>query len=187
MSGGRSALPSLLLALLLGLGSTMGMINMYYVLGVIGKKYQSYSYVKISVVIIGCVGGITGVVLGKWGTSYPGSIALVVAAASSVVIILLLMFSPMLSRTYFKEKWAEDSQKPEVDNDHAYLFAQYSLSKRETEVCRLLLEGYTLRQISGVLGLSYATINTYQTGLYRKLGINSKTELLLTFRDYVLK
>lgn len=187
MSGGSSALPAMLLAVLLGLGSTMGMINMYYILGVIGKKYQSQSYVKISVVIIGCVGGITGVLLGRWGADYSGSIALAVAAASSVVIVLLLMFSPMLSRTYFKEKWAEDSQKPEVDNDYAYLFARYSLSKRETEVCRLLLEGYTLRQISGVLGLSYATINTYQTGLYRKLGINSKTELLLLFRDYVLK
>jgi len=187
MAGQSSAPAAVALAVLLGIGSTMGMINMYYILGVIGKKYQSQTYVKVSVVFIGCVGGITGVLLGKWGTNYPDSIAIAVAAISSVVIVLLLMLSPTLSRTYFNEGWAEDSQKPEVDNEWAYLFAQYDLSKREIEVCRMLLEGYTLRQTAARLGIAYPTANTYQTSLYRKLGINSKTELLLHFKDYLTK
>ena len=36
-----------------------------------------------------------------------------------------------------------------------------------------------------MLGLSYATVNTYQTSLYRKLNINSRTELILMFKDYI--
>ena len=49
----------------------------------------------------------------------------------------------------------------EIDNDQLYLFRKYRLSKRETEVCRLLLQGYTLRQISAILSISYSTVNTY--------------------------
>ncbi|MEA5051481.1 MAG: helix-turn-helix transcriptional regulator [Oscillospiraceae bacterium] len=184
-AAGRSGPLLIVFAVLLGIGSTMGMINMYYILGVIGKKYQSMGYVRASIVVIGCVGGITGVVLGKWASAYPDGIALTVAAVSAAVIVLLLIVSPTLSRIYYSREWSEDSRKPEIDNEKVYMFARFGLSKRETELCKLFLEGYTMRQSAAVLGISYATVNTYQTSLYRKLGINSRTELLLLFREYL--
>ncbi len=177
----------LLFSLLLGIGSSIGIINMYYILGVIGKKYYSYTYVKASIVILGGLGGITGMVLKDCGESYLESIAVFISCVSAIVIVILLMFSPTLSRKYFKEEWVVDAQKPEIDNEHSYIFEKYSLSRREVEICKLFLEGYTMRQIAGILNLSYATINTYQTSLYRKLNINSKTELFLIFKDYIKK
>ena len=84
---------------------------------------------------------------------------------------------------HFKS-WTEDAEKSEVDNEQLFLFKKYKLSKRETDVCKLLLQGYTMRQISGILSLAYPTVNTYCTSMYRKLNINSRTELLLMFKDY---
>lgn len=177
----------LLFPLILGIGSAIGIINTYYIMGVIGKKYYSYTYVKISIVIIGGIGGITGITFGNRGESYIESIAVLIACVSAIVIVILLMLSPTLSKKYFNEEWVSDAQKPEIDNEHSYIFEKYSLSKREVEICKLFLEGYTMRQIAGILNLSYATINTYQTSLYRKLKINSKTELLIIFKDYIIK
>lgn len=60
----------------------------------------------------------------------------------------------------------------------------YKLTPAEIEVCSLLLDGYTLRQISVMVSKAYATINTYCTSIYRKLNINSRVELLLLLQEY---
>ena len=91
--------------------------------------------------------------------------------------------APAMSQSYYHDDWAKDSEKTEIDNDNLYMFKKYGLSKREIEVCKLLLQGYTLRQISGILSIAYSTVNTYCTSSYRKLNINSRTELLLMFKD----
>lgn len=65
--------------------------------------------------------------------------------------------------------------------------SELKLSPREMEVCILLLDGYTMRQISAMLNISYSTVNTYYTSTYRKLGVNSRTELIVMFREYLSK
>ena len=60
-------------------------------------------------------------------------------------------------------------------------FEGLGLTPREKEVCGLLLKSLTVRQISGELGLAFATVNGYYRDLYRKLGINSKAELFMRF------
>jgi DNA-binding CsgD family transcriptional regulator len=175
----------MLSAALLGVSSVMGMISMYYILGVIGKKYDSIRYVRFSVIIIGLAGGLAAVLLGRLAAASGERFSTLIAFISAAAAVILLVLSPRLSRTYFISNWSDDSQKPEIDNDRNYMFAKYGLSRRETELCRLFLEGYTMRQIAGMLGLSYATVNTYQTSLYRKLNINSRTELILLFREYL--
>jgi len=59
-----------------------------------------------------------------------------------------------------------------------------ALTQREREVFRLLVEGYTLRETAQQLGLKYSTVNTHMTGIYRKLGVNSRAELIIRYRDY---
>jgi DNA-binding CsgD family transcriptional regulator len=58
------------------------------------------------------------------------------------------------------------------------------MSNREIEVCKLLLQGYTMRQISGILSIAYPTVNTYCTSIYRKTNVNSRTELAQVFKEY---
>ncbi len=173
-------------AVLLGVSSTMGMINIYYILGVIGKKYFSIKYVRVSIILIGICGGLSGLTLGSWASASPAGAGIAAAVISAITMVILLSLSPWLTRAYFSDKWAEDSKMPDVNTEKYFSkFDEYGLSKREREICMLLLKGYTMRQSGSVLDISYATVNTYCTSLYRKLDINSRTELLVLFKDHI--
>lgn len=175
-------------AFLLGLGSTAGMINMYYVIGVVGKKYNSMRYLRLSILFIGICGGVSGVAVGNFIHSKNSfEVSTILSIISVAVMLLFIMLSAVVLQSQYYDDWAKDSEKTEIDNEQLDMFKKYCLSKREIEVCKLLLQGYTMRQISGILSIAYSTVNTYCTSAYRKLEINSKTELLLLFKDYRAK
>lgn len=56
-----------------------------------------------------------------------------------------------------------------------------SLSRRETEVSKLLARGYKLQEVADALAISYATANTHQTAVYRKLAVNTKSKLIIEY------
>jgi DNA-binding CsgD family transcriptional regulator len=60
-------------------------------------------------------------------------------------------------------------------------FDGFGLSPREKDVAVRLLRGYTYRQISAELGIAESTVNGYSGSLYKKLGINSRSELFIRF------
>jgi len=179
---------AILFALLLGAGNTVGMINMYYIIGVVGKKYSSIRYLKWSIILIGVCGGLSGVVVGNIiENSNTAGVTLIASIVTASVMMVFMIVSPLLTQEEYYSDWGKDSEMPEIDNDQLYLFKKYQLSKREIEVCKLLLQGYTLRQISAILSIAYSTVNTYCTCSYRKLNINSRTELMILFKDFVAK
>lgn len=172
-----------LFALLIGIASTMGMINMYYILGVIGKKYWNHTYVRCSIILIGLLGGLSGILAGKYVSNLNiTSINSTVLIITVITIIILLALSPLLSKTYFKEEWSTDSEKPEVVNDNTQQFKKYKLTPKEIELCKLLIEGYTLRQSSTMMNIKESSIMGYQSKIYKKLKINSRTKLLEIFK-----
>ncbi len=182
----RSAGFAAVFAVLLGAGNSMGMINMYYIMGVVGKKYDSMRYVRLSILLIGICGGVSGVVVGNLiGASSSFAVSIASSLISAAVLIAIILASPFIAQSGYENDWARDARRSEVGNEERYLFGKYGLSRRETEVCKLLLKGLTLRQISGILSLAYPTINTYCTSLYRKVGINSRAELMHAFKDYI--
>lgn len=170
----------------LGIGSTIGMINMYYIIGVIGKKYDSMRYVRMSILFIGLLGGASGITVGNM-ISRAGTfeISVSISIVSVLIMIAFMFISPVMERADYLNAWGLESNRTEVGGGRLAMFKPYALSKREAEVCDLLLQGYTLRQISAILPIAYATVNTYCTSAYRKLGINSRTELLLKFKDHI--
>lgn len=172
-------------AVLLGIGSTIGMINMYYILGVIGKKYDSMRFVRLYIFFVGIFGGVSGIAVGDLISRIGAFQFSVLASVFSVVVMIAFMFiSPVMEREEYVNVWGLDSQFSEIDNEQLNIFLKYKLSRREIEVCKLLLQGYTLRQISGILSIGYSTVNTYCTSIYRKTKINSRTELMQVFKDY---
>lgn len=60
-----------------------------------------------------------------------------------------------------------------------------SLSAREYETFRLLLEGNTLRACAEKMGIKFSTVNTYQNSIYKKLGVNNRANLIIYYRDIV--
>ena len=59
------------------------------------------------------------------------------------------------------------------------------LTPREHELFLLLLEGYTLKESAKQLSIKYSTANTHMTGIYKKLEVNSRAELIIRYRDAV--
>jgi DNA-binding NarL/FixJ family response regulator len=57
------------------------------------------------------------------------------------------------------------------------------LSKRETEVIRLLPEGLGNKQIAARLGLSTETVRAYLKTVYAKLHVHSRLEAVLKHRS----
>jgi len=50
------------------------------------------------------------------------------------------------------------------------------LSRRETDVLRLITEGYTNAQISELLDISANTVKSHVNGVFNKLGVNDRTQ-----------
>ena len=55
---------------------------------------------------------------------------------------------------------------------------QFSLTRREASVAKLLAQGYTNRQIAEELGLSVRTAETHRANIMSKLGVTSRVELV---------
>lgn len=59
-----------------------------------------------------------------------------------------------------------------------------SLTPRETDVFSMLVKGMTIKSAAEKLGVTYATVNTHMNAVYRKLGVNSKSQLIVEYHDY---
>ncbi len=71
-----------------------------------------------------------------------------------------------------------------LDSVLTYLFAEY-VTKREMDVCRLILQGYPTLGIAGILELSPGTVKTYKKRIYRKLDITSERELFVAVLSWL--
>lgn len=57
------------------------------------------------------------------------------------------------------------------------------LTPREHDLYLLLLEGFTLKESAKHLGVKYSTANTHMTGIYKKLEVNSRADLIINYRN----
>lgn len=80
-------------------------------------------------------------------------------------------YSDLLSKK-LREK-SPKSQKIQYDDELTF---QVALSKRETEVLRLLAEGYSNVQISEILSISSNTTKSHVNHIFNKLGVGDRTQ-----------
>ena len=60
------------------------------------------------------------------------------------------------------------------------------LSPREIDVLKLIVEGYTNRQIGDELGISVRTVEGHRANIYGKLGLRNRVELVRYAKEYRL-
>jgi DNA-binding CsgD family transcriptional regulator len=94
------------------------------------------------------------------------------AVILSVFLALGTVLSILVIRRYLR-RTALKKKAPTLED--------LGLSPREKEICLLLLQAYSLKQIGYELKISFSTVNTHYQSLYRKLGISSKAELFMKF------
>jgi len=146
------------------------------------KKFQNITFYRVGI-ILSAVYYFYG-----FGTVHLFENALpVISIVSVCILIVFFMLSPLFVKLLYTGEWIDDSYRQDVTFESRLRakLKEKNLTPKETEVCELLLRGYTLRQTAAMLGIAYPTVNTYCTALYRKLDINSRTELTLLFKKYI--
>lgn len=76
---------------------------------------------------------------------------------------------------------ANGKQMSMTQGDRQVRLAQ--LTPREHDLYLLLLEGFTLKESAKQLSVKYSTANTHMTAIYRKLGVKSRAELIINYRN----
>jgi len=185
---GRTAGGYLLLAfVLLGLSYALGLVNIYYLAGFMAKRFQSARFYRIGIALSSAyyLAGI--LVVRLLGPLDAGRGVETIAFVSVVLLVLFLFLTPFFIRNLSAGEWMDDTYREDITRESRLeaRLRDFRLSPRERETCRMLLEGYTLRQIAAVMGISFSTVNTYCNSIYKKLNINSRTELSLLLRKYV--
>ncbi|MBR1759059.1 MAG: helix-turn-helix transcriptional regulator [Lachnospiraceae bacterium] len=59
-----------------------------------------------------------------------------------------------------------------------------TLTPREADVFYELLEGHSMSEAAENLGIKYCTVNTHITGIYKKLGVKSRPNLLIQYGSF---
>lgn len=161
---------------LMGIVSTMGMINMYCSMSVIGKKYLNHLYIKLSILFIGVLGGISGTMFGNiLGSLNKTKTSMTLSLISVFIIIIFLVVSPSLHQGYYYDEMIVKEREKNKFKDN---IKKYNLSPREEELCVNIVNGYTLRQAAAIMGIKYFTANDYCKNIYKKFEVNSKIELI---------
>lgn len=58
------------------------------------------------------------------------------------------------------------------------------LSNREMEIAMLLVKGYGTLEMSNAFDLHVSTVSTYKSRIYKKLGLNNISDLIILFQNY---
>ena len=174
-------------SLFLAAAHTLGLFSLYYVLGVYTRKYKNAQFYGFGA-ILSAVAYCSSLLLSLLVPFSFDSESRHWPVLFIVIPLLLFVLMPGFFQRQNQKEWLNDLHRDDVTTEDSLsaFFNEKHLSKREQQVARLLLHGLTLRQISAELNLSYPTVNTHQTAIYRKLEINSRAELLLLIHPLVL-
>ena len=67
----------------------------------------------------------------------------------------------------------DNSEVPQIDEESR------NLTHSEIEIVKLIASGYTTKEIAGQRNVSFHTVNTHRKNIFRKLGVNNASELIM--------
>mgnify|MGYP002640476061 CR=1 FL=1 len=79
---------------------------------------------------------------------------------------------------YFLDYAKAQAKGKRYENVLAEIVEKYSISKRELEILKLILDGNSNREIKTKLFISYHTVKNHVYNLFQKLGVKSRYELM---------
>jgi DNA-binding CsgD family transcriptional regulator len=113
--------------------------------------------------------------------------------AFAIVLALVcacMCFSPVLQKRLFTVDWSDDLHLIDMGKFEESAIVEevveqddLGLTPRETQVFTLLLTDMSPKQIASELKISMGTYNFHSANLYRKLDIQSRTELFSKYAD----
>ena len=166
---------------------TIGYAAAFYTFGGVMKKFGSMALFK-KFMCCACLPSLifAFVTMGLLQAYVPVHIPTISLTAASIFLMLYVLLSPMFQKYLFDADWFDDYHKYDMTEiteqvEKTDYLGDYKLTPREKEVCVLLLSGLSRKQIGIELHISHATVGFHCTSLYKKLEINSLSELFAMF------
>lgn len=99
-----------------------------------------------------------------------------------LTVAFLAVATVILAEKWMSRRKTEKTARVVIDEEHVARLAKlHSLSEREREVCKLILEGFSASKIAEKLFVSESTVRFHLKNIYRKCQVKSKQELLDSF------
>ena len=96
---------------------------------------------------------------------------------------LYLIFGTYIAATLLRT--AEETYTPDESVVFQQFLNQYGISQREGDIAKLLMEGATNQDISNQLFLALGTAKSHNYHIYKKLGIEHRTQVLIRYTEYL--
>lgn len=166
--------------------SLLGWPLSIYMLACAQRRFASYALLKRCTVIFVLVSPVTTISDDLLAGIFPNAMPIVTLVYVLVIVLVALVLSPYSHKHLFSVGWISDLHKSDMEKikekvEEVDRFRGYALTPRQREVAAFLLAAKTRRQISGELGLAESTVKMHTAELYKRLGINSRTELFRLF------
>ena len=172
-----------------GLGDGLGYIIIYYLCGGVIKKSRSLKmfrfYCLVFFVEYFCISGAFSHAFDRfeWPNYY---------LAFGVVLVLCsacFLIMPLMQKMLFEADWTDglhlkdmaEYAQPLAEMEAINIKDNLELTDREQEIFAMLLKNMSPKDIAYTLKISYHTIVFHRTNLYRKLGIQSRSELFAQY------
>jgi DNA-binding CsgD family transcriptional regulator len=119
------------------------------------------------------------------GSNHYVALGIVLVLCSACFLLL-----PVMQKKLFKRDWTDGLHLHDIaeytrhlaETEEINIKDRLNLTTREHELFTLLLKGLAPKEIAFTLKISYHTINFHRSNLYRKLGIQSRSELFARFK-----
>ena len=176
-----------------GLGDGLGYIIIYYLCGGAIKKSRSLKMYRLYCAVFFVeYFGISGAFSHafdrfEWPNYY---------LAFGVVLVLCsacFLIMPLLQKKLFEADWTDglhlkdmvEYAQPLAETEAINIKDNLELTDREQEIFAMLLKNMSPKEIAYTLKVSYHTVVFHRTNLYRKLGIQSRSELFAQYLSNV--
>jgi DNA-binding CsgD family transcriptional regulator len=93
------------------------------------------------------------------------------------------LFPLFYLRYYLRKHFSDYRYNLQDKIDFATVFENYNFTQREKEIFLLMLEGKSNQDIKNKLFLSIKTVKNHVYNIYKKMGINNRTQLLAFLQD----
>lgn len=159
--------------------SHMGYIASYYLLGYAFSRYADYRRFRLLILILFNSSLVLHLLPSFLNHRVPQHMPLIGGALTLGLFVVFALLSPVFSKVMF----VDNDREADLEVRRDQLMQNAGLTSRETEIVHLMLTGKMLKECAADLGISVDTVKFHTRNIYRKLGIQGRSELQRIFTE----
>jgi DNA-binding CsgD family transcriptional regulator len=174
-----------------GLGDSLGYIIICYMCAGAIKRSKSLKMFRLYCLVFFAEYFVISGLFSVYFNYFDGPNKVLAFGVVLVLVSLCLLFMPLIQKRLFEADWTdglylhdmEEYSQPLAETEALNAKEHLGLTPREQEIFTMLLNGAAPKEIAHTLKISYDTVLFHQKNLYRKLSIQSRSELFARYAN----